>query len=391
MTINTKLRLSSFRPGMTMIELLVAVSVLAILILIFGRILTQSQKVVTGSQDLMTFNANSTAAANTLKKDIQKINTGSGYFLYIVSDYVTVGSETWPRAKMYMGLPGSFTSWAATNGSGNLIEGTGAIIGVGLCNQNGVTTPVSAPRLFWRNRCIFTTDTSAPTTPQVNNDTWRNAYSVLETPTSGTKRDYLLNTWLNQIIGLTNWTPTNLSIPPATLTEAQTVWKYLMPNITKLSIMWTKGDYTTSDPKKLIWYGMDIEGRLHLPKGSTSSNTFAYGTIYNNKDANRKFDPSNASTTNDKYNDSNMPVYTSNTAKAGAVYSGATVTYPARFEFQHSYTTNGTTHDCYCALWNSELGPEYWPTAIKITYEVTDGKADNPTTKVYEIICPTGV
>ncbi|HPS52292.1 MAG TPA: prepilin-type N-terminal cleavage/methylation domain-containing protein [Phycisphaerae bacterium] len=369
---NVKIGLNMFRRGMTMIELLVAVSVLAILIMIFGRILSQSQRVVTGSQKIMKFNASGTAAATILRKDIGQ--TTSAGFIYIINNYITVDGNTWPRATMYMGVTGNFTSWNSSS-----TTSSEAIITLGLCNQNGLTSN-SLPKMLWRNCTLLTSNSSDPSSiTSSSQDTLK--YSLADTEnvgsTSLTKRAFLLsNAWLGSsgLPGNSNWSPAastdGLTLPPSTIDDVNMIWKYLISNVNKLSIMWTKGDYTTTNPKKLIWYGMDINGALHLPNGSGPGGitTVSYASNYDNPVSDRKYN-------------SNVSGFLSQTEDS--VYPLSATTNLAKFEL-HSGNN-------YCVLWNSELPNTYWPTALKITYEVTDGKSDNPTTKTYEIICPTGI
>lgn len=61
------------RTGLTLVELTVAVTVLTVILLGFGVLLSQSQKVVVGSQSTMRANAAAAAVSDVIRRDMQQV------------------------------------------------------------------------------------------------------------------------------------------------------------------------------------------------------------------------------------------------------------------------------------------------------------------------------
>jgi len=72
------------RRGLTLVELLVAVTILVIMILAFGSILSQGQALVSKSQRMIRANAQASAVAQVFRRDVAAM-TSDG-FLYVGND-----------------------------------------------------------------------------------------------------------------------------------------------------------------------------------------------------------------------------------------------------------------------------------------------------------------
>jgi prepilin-type N-terminal cleavage/methylation domain-containing protein len=131
--------------GMTLIELLVSLGVLAVISIAFATILSQSQQVVTRSNALMRANATASAIAQTLRNDLAR---------FCPEGFLALYSDTGGAQHLIFTAVGPFTSLTDPN-----ITANAARIDYG-CTASGD---------LWR-RAILLTGTDISGTPWIASD-----------------------------------------------------------------------------------------------------------------------------------------------------------------------------------------------------------------------------
>ncbi len=311
---------------MTMIELLVAVSIMVVMMLAFSQILQQSRKVVSNSQLTMRYNSAATAILHTIRSDVAKA-TRQG----MLSITQTAVDE--PPVLL-------LTAAGVTPSKTVAVIGSGAFATYGMC-ENKATAAV-AKDIFFCQRWVLN-DTASPSGDVLQMDLAEAQIMdrlAMNDEIVGTVSDNLT------LLGMTpDEIPANeISIPPTDIGQVQALWQVLSIDCRALSIMWTDG---TTGASGLNWYGIDY-------------------TMDDNG-------------TPDDYTDDN-PNYS--VTEQGTDWSAGTpfATNPTQIEFDAA--------GAYRALWTHH-NQNNWPLAIKIRFELLDTRdADKPRPKTYEVICP---
>ncbi|MCK5114046.1 MAG: type II secretion system protein [Phycisphaerae bacterium] len=341
---------------MTMIEMLVAVAILSFIILAFGTILTQTQKVIKTSQTSMRTNGTASAIAKVIRNDLKQL-TQNG-FLCITQ---TKGDNSIPRLL--------FTTAGTTYSKTNNVTGQYGIPMYGtIANQLGTNSSyasLTSPSCLVRQKWVLDpTSTSS-------GDVWGGGVDMTyigNLPVDDLSNDFIgtadntPNSLLNAFPKETP--PTDgLYVPPRNQDDLSKLWQVLSNETSRLSVMWTDGDTTGG---VLNWYGLyynDVDsdgssptGRKQIPRDSTWDNKTIADVIIT----------------------------------------------PSICEFRIPYPTDSTNN--YRALWTKDTPS--WPKAIKISFVLYDQamaedmQAKSKDTPVaqgiearrrrYEIICPIG-
>ncbi len=328
---------------MTMIELLVAVSIMVIMMVAFSQILSQARKVVSHSQLTMRYNAAATAIIHTIRSDIRKA-TKHGMLSITQTDMESAPVLTLTAA----GLTPSKTA---------AVTGSGAFATYGVC-ENKVT---AKDEIFYCQRWVLN-DSGA-----TGDDVWQMDLAAAQIMDRQAMNDTIVGTVSDNttLLGMTPDASGNtINIPPVNIGQVGNLWQVLAVDCRALSIMWTDGS-TDPTTQALNWYGVDY--------------TMDPGTI------------------SDDYTD-DFPLYTA----VGQNLDGlSTPPYPEdwidipfnptpgtpQIEFD---TDPNTGTGVYRALWTHH-NQNNWPVAIKIRFELLDTRdADKPRPKTYEVICPLG-
>ena len=313
---------------MTMIELLVAVSIMVVMMLAFSQILQQSRKVVSNSQLTMRYNSAATAIFHTIRSDIAKA-TRQG----LLSLTQTAVDE--PPVLL-------LTAAGVTPSKTVAVIGSGAFATYGMC-ENKATAAV-AKDIFFCQRWVLN-DTASPSGDVLQMDLAEAQIMdrlAMNDEIVGTVSDNLT------LLGMTpDEIPANeISIPPTDIGQVQALWQVLSIDCRALSIMWTDG---TTGASGLNWYGIDYTMDQPGPDG-----------ILGNADDKPSYN-----------------VTEQGTGWAGTPFAPAT---PTQIEFDAA--------GAYRALWTHH-NQNNWPLAIKIRFELLDTRdADKPRPKTYEVICP---
>ncbi len=326
--------------GLTVMELLVAVVIMVIMILAFGIILTQTQKVVSGSQAIMRSNNTAAAIAHVIRNDLRQI-TKNGFLC--ITRYnganrpyllFTTAGPSHSRFGNYLTLTGLSTyGWVEPRETGGVdLHGNNILFHQGW--------------LTWDSGAGNEYDVLLGTTDVLNFD--------LTSIQKKTRPE--INIFVNQLYD-NNRIPRDypappsqyIAYPPETIAEITDAWQILSAEIISLGIMWTDG---TKDPvsNELYWYGVDS----NYNAGSKDSISGA---------------PSDE-------------------------WTGLTIANDvAEFDAELS-AGNGD----YRALWTRH-DQNNWPTAVKIKFRIRDpilaAAAEKEGTTIsegiwYEVICPIG-
>lgn len=354
---NTAYRKKSLRGGMTLIEMLVAVSILAMIILAFGTILTQAQKVVKTSQTNMRTNSTVSAIAQVIRQDFRQL-TRSG-FLCITQTNGSVNSV--PRLL--------FTTAGTTRSKTLDVTGQYGIPVYGTI-KNQLYDPHGTEYKFGTYSCLVCQKwvlNPNPNPTTILRDVWWD-YDLLEI--QKLSRVELSNNFIGtNTTGLLNAFPKDddsagpnvLYVPPRNADDLDRLWEVLSNETSRLSVMWTDGTKTSN---VLNWYGIlynDFDSDGHSP-------------------TNRKRVPRDPDWETKTIND---------------------VT-DEEFEFNIPDVPNPADSN-YRALW-THRNQTNWPKAIRISFviydktmaegmQVDDEAGDinvEARSKRYEVICPIG-
>ena len=334
--------------GLTLIELVVAVTLLSIMILCFGTVISQASKVVTVGENTIRANAAAAAISQIIKNDFRQISKNG--FLCITQ------SVQGNQARVFFTIAGNVNS--LTGGP----SGNGAIVGFGLDTTD---------TLFWRaawvlNNCDKATPQIAPSA--ILDSLPLDLADIQKMPRYDTSKanatslrgmDYYTLIRALEMGSANAGIPTNPTLAPrigdlsmlansttdsGRLQQLNTSWKYLGQMCSNLSIQWT--------PDGVNWYGLSQVNTGNPPAPSS-------------------------------------PSYTSQTSLTGTTAltnSG----YPNIPEFK----TAGlilTQLAYYRAMWAHD-NQANWPKAVKLTFNNGDTSltASGATSVPYEVMCLVG-
>ena len=216
------------RRAMTVIELLVAVTILVVMILAFATIMSQSQRVVRTSQKTMRSNAAASAIIRTFRDDIRRA-TQHG-LLCITQDPVNL-------------QPYLLVTTAGVIPSKTQAEiGNAGLSCFGLCDNTSTTTR----DVLYAQRWVFVQGGSG-------GDLWGLDLAEVQTYDRA-----MMNVTVNDVCSYVpgGGSSPDIVIPPQNLTDVGALWQVLADQCQALSIMWTDG---TSDATGLNWYGVDYD------------------------------------------------------------------------------------------------------------------------------------
>ena len=184
--------------GFTLIELMVSVSIMAIIALAFGGLMTQANMVVTEGEKRMRSDATASAISRIVRSDIRKI-TKNGFF-YIEDD------------KLVLVTAGRTLSSFSKNSNGQLIVGDGAIIIYGRDKLSEV---------LYRKVLVLA----------------KGATEVDCLPMSLTEVQVMSLDEMKNLIAQVSQEPVGMAYPPVTLSQVvNTMWMVLAGSCTELVI-----------------------------------------------------------------------------------------------------------------------------------------------------------
>ncbi len=230
------------RRGFTIIELLVTVAALAVMLVAFGRILSECKAVVHGSERMMRTLHRVSSVSSMIRSDLQRMSRDG--FLAI-----TMGSIQ----DAHPGL--IFTTAGPTRSIIGSVEGRGSIVAYSLAEH------LDADRgreILWRPEWVFFYSGSyaAGSPPDVAAFMFSGAggkYDQLESykvAARGTVEGVA-----EHIIGTEN-AGAGFRLPPRTKSEADALWSAVIQDMEFFSVMWTDCELD-SDTNGFAWYGWE--------------------------------------------------------------------------------------------------------------------------------------
>jgi len=227
------------RAGMTLIEMLVAISVLAVLILAVSEILVQSQRFISAAQENRRSHAMAFTIARIIRRDLRRVSRDG--FLSI-----TGGAN--PTLV--------FATAGPTSGINDPVKGDGSIICY--AQQNCTSSTHNGNETYlWRPEYICNCLTGSPSTTfegeRVNTN-----FSVLRSCPAQAADSNSVFTLQGLVNAAAAKAPSDLELPPVNASQIDDLWQVLVVAISDFEVKWTGGEKTAdglliwrSDPK--LW------------------------------------------------------------------------------------------------------------------------------------------
>jgi len=211
--------------------MLVSITVLTVMILAFSTIMVQSQRFISIAQASRRSHALAATIGRVVRRDLRRASQNG---------FLAIGSDGTPL--MVLTAAGISHSIAVA-GPSELTSGTGSLV----CYGEGanIATGHSGEKVLWRPEFILAGE-NVPASKDILNHSLAEVQNDVEASA---------RTICQYIVGSR---PNNITVPPASLNDIDSLWQVLAPGCSDLSIMWTDG---TVDPPShnLHWYGVDRE------------------------------------------------------------------------------------------------------------------------------------
>lgn len=348
-----RVRSRLMKPGMTLIELMVSVTILTVMILIASALLTQARAAVTGAEEGIAANSSHRAIAQRLRADIAML-TRTGYMAIVSTavpsdpndpSHATLQSNTWAGTHaLVFTTVGPFHS----RYPGDTHQANAARVDYGIAQASRLGTAITpipvAEKILFRRAILLTDDPSDPNASGRPRDyepiplSYQGAWTRADLATS------LVNRY-SYPAGGTNYPglivpsgaaegPPPMYVPATRLNHIDALWPYLAGYCDAFTVEWTDAVIPgTGNPldrnTALPWYG--ITKTAH-PKDNSPVDA------WKGRDANfQSIAPANAK-------------------------------YPEFLQNGH-----------YCALWTG-ADKDHWPKALRIQYRLINSR------HMYEVI-----
>jgi type II secretory pathway pseudopilin PulG len=211
---------------MTLVEMLVAISVLAVMILAVSSILVQTQRFISAAQENRRSHAMAFTIARIIRRDLRRVSKDG--FLYISSDNKLI-----------------FSTAGTVTGINESTKGDGSIICYG---QQSYTSTIESGKngtFLWRPEYICNCTTGAPSTA-IEGERINVNFSTLR-QCAASSGDANSPFTLQSLADAAAVAPGNMQLPPATATQLKNLWQVLVTNIDNFQVSWTYGDKSGSN------------------------------------------------------------------------------------------------------------------------------------------------
>lgn len=237
------------RRAFTVIELLVAVAVLALMVTMVTYILASSRALVNSAQAKMRDNAAAAALAEVLGADLRSASRNG--FLTITQRPIS-GSD--PNLIDVL----AFTTARETPSLTSDRVGAAAVVIYGL-TPNGTAPDDASNRILCRTQWVLTGDSTVPPATSEPTDLLSSDFAQIQGASQADLNELWVNVFLN-----TNFFPFRsadsgvLAIPPRDTEEVLDLWQAVGPYFTEFEVQWTDGATTGSgSAERLDWYDAD--------------------------------------------------------------------------------------------------------------------------------------
>ncbi len=247
------------RRGMTLIELLVTVVVIAAILYVFNMVLTSSQQFVTTTQSRSRANSAAEAIARTIRSDLERISR-QGFLL--------IWHKPSEGYRMCFTQAGRFNSTLADKGTpAYATRATGAVVAYGMADN---THPAYPGKVLLRKQLLLVgTSMSDPLPadadggdPDSGSDPFFGPTNPSISPTLGTIQFTRESKLLDQILGgpsdesFMESVPESIRVPANNnLNEVRDLWEVLSPGIELVGVRYAMPDPHTGKPK---WHAIDL-------------------------------------------------------------------------------------------------------------------------------------
>ena len=222
------------RRGMTLMELMVSVALLAGMILAFNIILSQSQRVVSGAQRAIRANASGMAIAQVIRRDMRSISKDG--FLYIGQDVdasrIVANAAGSPKRPLLL-----FTAAGLSESVTGNARGTGTLVCYRCATKkikdtSGAIVDDLTEEIFCRIGLVLSTDAST-SLPWPNGDRWDNDLADIQRMSDADIRSGIADSLDD---------PIALIVPPLSAGDITSLWKVLTHNV---QVTGTAAPYST--------------------------------------------------------------------------------------------------------------------------------------------------
>ena len=227
--------------GMTLMELMVSLAILAIMILMANSLLVRSRRTVRLAQDTIKANANVRAATDRLRADLASA-TNEG-FLAIVY---------YPDDTPHL----IFTTVSTYRSVLDPLSANACTIDIGLTND--------ADQVLWRRARLHDATTPGMANDHVN---WALVGYRMNLLQPRTVIQNILSPAAPIPMELTK--PPTMTLPVMNLQDAAGIWPYMIADVQELKIQWTDG--TKNADGRLVWYDRDNPKRGDWPTRDANS------------------------------------------------------------------------------------------------------------------------
>jgi hypothetical protein len=199
---------------MTLIELIVAVGVMAVMIIGFSSILAQSQKLVYSAEETMRANAAAASIELVIREDMLRV-TQNGF--------LAIGSANgYPALAMAAPAVSRSLVGAAT--------GTGSILTYGLCSN---TAADPAQRVLYRKAWVLKMRSADESSATLDEDRWDLDFGQLQMQSAAAVQTTVSQAFTDA--------PQQVTVPVTTVSQIAALWQVLAADCTQLSFAYLSG------------------------------------------------------------------------------------------------------------------------------------------------------
>lgn len=225
--------------GMTLMELMVSVAILAGMVLAFNLILSSSQQVVSTTQRDIRANSAAMAISHVLRRDLRGISKDG--WLYIGTQ--SINGESVPVL--------AFTTAGASESVTGDAHGSGSVICYRLCDNK--STASIGNDTFCRAGLVLSSEASTSAT-WPGGDRYAADLRDIQAYDSTNITSFVSGTLCAALSG-----NAAVYLPPANATQVRALWKVLTHNISELKIFYGE----RSGSGSIIW--KDVASNSHAP------------------------------------------------------------------------------------------------------------------------------
>jgi type II secretory pathway pseudopilin PulG len=209
---------------MTLVEMLVAISVLAVMILAVSSILVQTQRFISAAQENRRSHAMAFTIARIIRRDFRRISKDG--FMSITSGAGSGGSML------------ILSTAGPTAGINETTMGDGSIICYGQQSCTSSLDQTKTQTFLWRPEYICNCTTGAAST-EISGERINVNFSTIQQCTGDANSPLALQDIADKVAAATPGN--NLRLPPATASQLKNLWQVLVTGVDNVRVYWTDG------------------------------------------------------------------------------------------------------------------------------------------------------